>query len=129
MPRNPRFWGLSGSAAVSNSQTRRGPDDAGLVDLGRQRQLDEDPVDGRVDVELADELEQLVGLRVLGEVVALGVVAELLTRLHLRADVDLRGGVFADEDDVFRLGGAHNKAFAGGGNAAIEDEDDGRVVG
>ena len=36
-------------------------DDRGLVDVVRQRELDEDPIDGRVGIEFGDEREQVAG--------------------------------------------------------------------
>ena len=68
-----------------------------LVDLLGQRDLDEDPVDLVVGVQLADQAEELV-LRGRGiEAVVDGAHPDLLGALSLVGDVHLGGGVVADQ--------------------------------
>ena len=70
-----------------------------LVQPLGQRQLEEDAVDRRIGVDLPDRLRQL-GLGAAGgkEEIARGD-ADVVGRALLVADVDLGGGVLADEDD------------------------------
>ena len=69
-----------------------------LVDLRGQRELDEDPVDRVVPVELVDQLEQLLLGCVFGEPVVAGQDAGLDRGLLLQPDVDVGSRVVADED-------------------------------
>ena len=84
--------------AVDVLHGRNRPDHVGLVDVVGQRELDEDPVDRVVGVELLDLLEELVlgGLRSEPDVAC--VDSHLGGRLVLETDVDVRGGIVADED-------------------------------
>ena len=66
--------------------------------LVRERQLDEEAVDRVVGVQLLDLLEQLLLGRVCGEPDVPRVDADLAGSLVLQPDVDVRGGVVADED-------------------------------
>ena len=67
------------------------------IDLRRQRQLDEDPVDPLVGIELADEIEQL-GLRNrVGEIVREAYHSGLGRGAVLRADIDRARRILADE--------------------------------
>ena len=59
--------GVDGMEAVDVLDRIDGADDAPLVDLAGQRQLDEDPVDRVVRVQLRDEVEQLRLGRLLGQ--------------------------------------------------------------
>ena len=72
-------------------------DHAVLVDVVGQRQLDEDAVDVVVGVQLGDAREQLVLRRVGGQPEVARVDAGLRRGLLLQVDVDVRGGVVADE--------------------------------
>ena len=63
----------------------------------RERQLDEDPVDRVVGVQLGDEPQELVLGRLGGQVVVVRLDPRLAARLVLLADVDLRRRVVADE--------------------------------
>jgi hypothetical protein len=62
-----------------------------------QRQLDEDAVDGRIGVEADDKRLDLGLGRVGGQAVVEGDHAGLARRLHLGGDVDVAGGIVADE--------------------------------
>ena len=73
-------------------------DDARLVDVRRQRELHEDPVDRVVRVQLLEQLEDLALRRRLGQPVVARLDARLLRGLVLPADVDVRRGIVADED-------------------------------
>ena len=78
-----------------------GPTDAqdeALVDVVRQRQLHEDPVDGVVGVQLGDEREQVVLAGLGRQMMVVRLDPGLAGRLVLLADVDLGGRVVADED-------------------------------
>ena len=77
---------------IHRAQNRR------LVHVLRERQLHEDPVDGVVGVQLGDELEDLALGRVRREAMVARVDSGLVRRLVLRADVDVRRGIVADED-------------------------------
>lgn len=69
----------------------------GLVDVVGERQLDEDPVDGRIRVPFVEDCQDL-GLRRLGRKAGfLRGDAGLGTRLLLHADVYLRRRVLPDE--------------------------------
>ncbi len=68
-----------------------------LLDVGGERQLDEDPVDSVVGVEVGQEPEQLVLGGVGGQAKVARVDADALRSLLLAPDVDVRGGVVADE--------------------------------
>ena len=72
-------------------------DHLGLVEVGRQRQLDEDPVDGVVGVQLGEELKELVLRRVRREPKVVRVDADGRRGLVLAGDVDVGGRVVADE--------------------------------
>ena len=69
-----------------------------LVEVVGHRQLDEQPVDGVVGVDLGDEREQRLLARVRRQVVIERLESGLPRGLVLAADVDLRGGILADED-------------------------------
>ena len=70
-----------------------------LRDLRGQRQLHEDAVYLRIDVQFLDAREELLLRRLGGEGNVIGTNAELLACPLLVADVDLGGGVAADDDD------------------------------
>ena len=63
-------------------------DDPCLVDLIREGELDENPGDTLVCVELVDQRKEHVLSRVVGELVMERLDAGLGARLPLRADVD-----------------------------------------
>ena len=65
----------------------------------RERRLHEDAVDPVVDVQLVDQRQQLAQLRRRRQAMNDHVQARLLTGPFLAADVDVRRGVVADEDD------------------------------
>ncbi len=68
------------------------------VEPARQRELNQDPVDGGIGVQLGDQRQQL-GLRGGGrQAVIEGADPGLRAGGGLVADVDLRGGIFADQD-------------------------------
>ena len=69
------------------------------IDVRGQRKLDEDAVDLVAGVEGATSVEQFLGGDARGRRVHLAVDAELAAGFDLAADVNLRGGDFADEDD------------------------------
>ena len=73
------------------------PHHARFVDLLGQRRLDEDPVDLVVLVQLFDELDELVLGRRGGQAMVDRLDADLLCRLVLEADVDLRRRIVADQ--------------------------------
>jgi hypothetical protein len=68
-------------------------DDPRHVDAVGGRLLDQDPADGLVAVEPAHQLEQLLGGRVVGQAVVLGIDAHPLGVLLLQLDVLRRGRV------------------------------------
>jgi hypothetical protein len=89
---------LAGGAAVHVLGGAARAHDRVLVDVRGQRQLDEDPVDPGVGVQLADQVEQLAFRdRGVGAVVD-RAHPDLLREAALVADVDLGGRVLADED-------------------------------
>jgi hypothetical protein len=73
-------------------------EDLALVDVVRQRQLDEDAVDARVRVQLRHEAEELLLGRLRRQVLPQREDADLLAGLLLVAHVDAARGVVADED-------------------------------
>src|SRR5713226_10355138 len=68
------------------------------VDLGREGKLDENAVDGVVVVQVLDEAQHLVGGDGGGRRVHPTGQAELLARGDLGFDVELRSGIFTDEN-------------------------------
>jgi len=66
--------------------------------MGGEGQLDQNAVDGRVGIQAVDQCQQLFLGGAGGEVVGLGDKADLFTVLALVRDIDLRGGVAADQD-------------------------------
>ena len=68
-----------------------------LVDMLGQRQLDEDAVHRRIGVEHADQRQQLVLRRRLGQAVGGADHARRLGRLALGTDIDLARRVLADD--------------------------------
>ncbi|MOA09598.1 hypothetical protein D3C78_1294410 [compost metagenome] len=68
------------------------------VEVLRQWQLDEDAVDGRIGVQAVDQGEQVILGGVRRKVIGLGKEADLFAILALVCDIDLRGGVAADQD-------------------------------
>ena len=77
---------------------RHRPLDLELVQMVRERQLDDDPVDLGVAVQAADRGEQLVLGHVGGQVDLLGADPDVGAGLVLRPHVDARGLVVAHED-------------------------------
>ena len=79
-----------------------------LVEVLRQRRLDEDAVDRVVVVQLLDHRDQLLLRDVRRKPPVVGADPDLLRRLVLAADVDVRRGIVADEHgceaDVAELG-------------------------
>ena len=73
-------------------------DELVLVELVRQRQLEQDAVHALVGVQRADQLGQLVRGHVAAGLVVEGLDAHLGGVLALHAHVDGRGGIVADED-------------------------------
>ena len=69
-----------------------------LVHVLRQRKLHEDAVDRVVGVQLGDEVEDLALGRIRRETVVARLDPGLVRRLVLRADVDVRRGIVADEN-------------------------------
>ena len=90
----PAFSGGMPSTSLTGSI---GADHTALVDPVRQRQLDEDPVDGVVGVQLGDEREQLLLARRRRQAQIARLDPDLERRLVLQPDVDVRGGIVADE--------------------------------
>jgi hypothetical protein len=76
-----------------------GVDGGGLVQVGRQGELEEDGVEARVFVHVHDVGVELVLGDGVAEVKHLGEDAGLLCGVALGADVGDGGGVFADEDE------------------------------
>ena len=70
-----------------------------FIEALRQRQLHEDAVNVLIRRKRRDELLRLLLGGLLGKVVAEGTDTRLLARLHLIADVHLRGRIIADEHD------------------------------
>ena len=68
-----------------------------LVEVVGQRQLDEDPVDGVVGIQVGEQREQLLLGRLGRQAHVLRVDADALRGLLLEVDVDVRGGIVADE--------------------------------
>ena len=68
------------------------------IDLGREGKLDENAVDGVVIVQVIDEAQHLVGGDGGGRRVHPTGQAELLARGDLGFDVELRSGIFTDEN-------------------------------
>jgi hypothetical protein len=98
--------------AVDVLARRDCPQDAALVDLVGKRQLNEDPVDRVVGVQLADQGEQIRLRRVRRQLVVVGGDPGLARGLVLPADVNVRRGVVSDEHrgeperaDLGHLGG------------------------
>ena len=87
---------LGGEAVDVLRRVDRG-DHLVLVDLLGQRQLDEDPVDLVVGVQLGDQREQLVLRRLGVELVVDRAHPDLLGGAGACCDVDLRGRVVADQ--------------------------------
>ncbi len=75
-----------------------GSQDLGLVHVLGERQLDEDSVDRVVRIQIRDEIEDVALGRVCGKPVVARIDASFVRCLVLRADVDVRRGVVADED-------------------------------
>ena len=73
-------------------------DDPVLVEVVRQRELDEEPVDRVVGVERRDRREHVLLGRVRRELDVARLHARRGRGLLLQVDVDVRGGVVADED-------------------------------
>src|SRR5215210_2934044 len=73
-------------------------DHALLGDLVGERQLHEDPVDRGVGVQLADQRQQLLLARLGRQSQVARLDPDLERRAVLHPDVDVRGGVVADED-------------------------------
>ena len=71
-----------------------------VVDLRRQGQLHEDPVDGVVGIQRAEEREEVRLRRAGGEPVKAAAHADLVRGLLFVARVDLARGILADEHDV-----------------------------
>ena len=97
------------------------------VICGGQRQLDEDPVDRVVGVQLGEQRQELLLGRVRGQADVARVDPDRLRRLLLAADVDVRRRVVADEHggeaDVPELGdlGRHFLAHLGRQRLAVDD--------
>ncbi|MCY1431460.1 hypothetical protein D9M71_474280 [compost metagenome] len=68
------------------------------VQVCRQRQLQQDAVDGRVVIEAVDQLGQGLLRGFAGQVERLRNEADLFAVLALVRDIDLGGGVGADQD-------------------------------
>ena len=83
-------------------------DDPVLVEVARQRQLDEEAVDRVVGVERRDRREDVLLGRVRRELDVARLHARGGRGLLLQVDVDVRSGVVADEDgrepDVAEIG-------------------------
>ena len=99
--------GVHGMEAVDVLVRRDGVRDARLVDVRRERQLDEDPVDLVVGVELVDEREDVrLGCVVASRRMSRASIPASVAAV-LQPDVDVRGGVVADqhgrEPDVTEL--------------------------
>src|SRR5260370_40370013 len=73
-------------------------EDALGVDRGREGKLDEDAVDGLVAVQSVNEAQHLFSADGCGGCVHPTGDAELFARGDFGFDVELRGGIFADED-------------------------------
>src|SRR5690554_5454448 len=71
----------------------------GGVQVGGQRQLYQDAVDGRVIIEPIDQRQQLFLSGVGGQVVGKGDEAHLFTVLALVRDIDFGSGIVADQND------------------------------
>ena len=69
------------------------------IDLRGQGQLDEDAVDAGVAVQGLDQAQELGLGRRVGQAVGVGSHPGASGRLAFVADVDLAGGVLADDDD------------------------------
>ncbi len=67
------------------------------IDIGRQRQLDEDAVDRGVGVEPIDQRDQLGLAHACGKPVLEALEPRLERRLDLRADIDRARRVLADQ--------------------------------
>src|SRR4029077_12044149 len=76
-----------------------GVDDGLRVDMRRQRELDEDAVNGDIGIEPADQRQQLRLARRRGEVVGKGGETGGSGLALLVADIDLACRIVADEND------------------------------
>ncbi len=70
----------------------------GGIEVGGEGQLDQNAVDGRVVVQAVDQRQQFFLGGAGGKIVGLGEEADLFAVLALVRDIDLRGGVGADQD-------------------------------
>src|ERR1700730_5306691 len=75
-----------------------GFEDAFRIDLGGKRKLDEDAIDVVVSIQVTYELQHVVGGNSSGRGVQPTGHAELFAGGDFTFDVDLRCGIFADED-------------------------------
>lgn len=74
-------------------------DDGCGVDMGWERELDEDPIDVGILVEEIDFMEELLFGDGVWEMAFDGMDSYRLAGLGFPSDIDFRRGVFADEDD------------------------------
>ena len=93
-------------------------EDGVLIDVRGKGHLDEDPVDLGIAVEAGDERHEVRLGDVAGELVMDRADPGLLARLPLVADVDVRGGVVADEH------GRQPRRPSSGGDARRDDAGD-----
>ena len=91
--------GVDGVKAVDVLLRNNGLEKTARVHMLWQRELNEDAVDVVASVERVDQREQFLGGDARGRRVHLGVDSELAAGFDFAANVDLRGGVFADEHD------------------------------
>src|SRR5690606_31147960 len=85
--------------AVDVFFSRDGFDDLGRVHVARQRQLDKNAVNGRVFIELLDDIQQFGFGAVLAHADHTGMQAGFLAGCRLVAHVDLGGRILADQHD------------------------------
>ena len=101
-----------------------------LVDVARERKLHEQAVDRVVGVQLGDEGEDVLLARAGGDPVVARLDPGRLGRLLLQVDVDVRGGVVADEDgrdaDVVELGDRRRDFLAHPGGEGFPVDEHGR---
>ncbi len=83
--------------SVNILQRRDRIEHASGIDALRQRQLDEDAMHCRIDIELIDQREQLVGRRCVREAMQPAGESILLASFLLIANIDLTGRIFADK--------------------------------
>ena len=74
-------------------------DDQGGIDVGGQRQLNQDAIDRRILIELVDQIQQRLLIGLDRQIIRAGDKPDFLTGAAFAADIDLRGGILTDQHD------------------------------